>query len=80
MIVKTMNGNSLVVDVDEHETVDGFQKKIVEFTGVTTDVQVLLFGGQQLQAGHTLDTYKIKHLSTVFLVCRLRGGCTNIET
>lgn len=76
IIIKNITGSSIEIDVSgSGETVKSLQQKIQDVLGLPADAQYLLYGGQQLQAGKKLSDYKIKQLSTVYLVCRLRGGC-----
>merc|ERR1711862_442554 len=63
-------------DVEEGESIEDVKAKIAEKEGIPPERQRLVFGGQQLQDGKTLDDYDVGDDSTLHLVLRLRGGGT----
>jgi len=72
--VKTLTGKTVSVEVEPGESIESVKAKISEKEGVPPEQQRLIFGGQQLADGKTIDDYDIGDDSTLHLVLRLRGG------
>jgi len=76
LFVKTLTGKTVSIDVEEGEAIEDVKAKIAEKEGIPAEQQRLIFGGQQLQDGKTIDDYNVGDDSTLHLVLRLRGGLT----
>ena len=71
IFVKTCSGKTITLDVDASDTIDDVKAQIQDKEGIPSDQQRLIFAGQQLEDGFTLEDYCG---STFHLVHRLRGG------
>merc|ERR1719232_2423131 len=74
LFVKTLTGKTVTIEVEEGESIEDVKAKISEKEGIPPEQQRLIFGGQQLQDGKTIDDYDVGDDATLHLVLRLRGG------
>jgi len=74
LFVKTLTGKTVTIDVEAGESIEDVKAKISEKEGIPPEQQRLIFGGQQLQDGKTIDDYDVGDDATLHLVLRLRGG------
>ena len=69
------------MEVNPEDTIASVKAKVHDSQGIPPEDQRLLYGGQQLEDGYTLDDYHIDKNSTLNLVMRLRGGmCIFVKT
>jgi len=74
LMVKTLEGKTVTVDVEPDESIESIKAKIHEKEGIPPEQQRLIFGGKQLEADKSLEDYGIEEDATLHLVLRLRGG------
>lgn len=72
--VKTLQGNTITIDVSKEDTIASLKDKIQEKQGIPSDQQRLIFNGKQLEDDKTMNDYNIEDSANIHLVLRLRGG------
>lgn len=74
IFIKTLQGKSITLEVNDGDTIDSVKKKITDIEGIPVDQMRLVFNGKQLEDANTIQDYGIDADSTIHLVLRLRGG------
>jgi ubiquitin C len=74
LLIKTLTGNTILVDVDPYCTIDNVKAKLQKKEGFPLSQQQLLSEGKLLEGYRTLKEYKIQAETTLHLRLRLRGG------
>lgn len=74
LLVKTLAGKTITVDVEKSDTVETLKQRISEKEGIPVDQQRLIYSGKQVDSERTLEDYGVEAGATMHLVLRLRGG------
>ena len=79
ILVKTLMGKTLTLNVYPSDTIENIKKKIQEKEGYKPDQQRLIFGEKQLEDNKTLSEYGIQNQSVLSLIHRLREDKNMIQ-
>jgi ubiquitin len=74
VFVKTLTGIIITLDMEITDTVAMMKQRIQDKQGVPIDQQRLIYCAKQLQDTRSLSDYNIRHLSSIHLILRMRGG------
>ena len=72
IVVKTLDGQTIKLTVKLDDTIANVKAKIQDKVGIHS--QRLIFGGEQLEDGHTIDDYYIDDGSEIQLLLNIVGG------
>jgi len=73
VVIKTLTGETIGVEISPCATVDDLQKMIHDKAGIPPSVQRLIYAGKQLDTALTLSDYNIQDASTIHLVLHGRA-------
>ena len=76
ILLKTLQGKTIPMEVANGDTIQSVKSRIHEKEGIPIDQQRLVFNGKQLEDQNTISDYGITSDSSVHLVLRLKGGQT----
>jgi len=68
ILIKTLAGKTLPLDVEPSDLVDNLKAKVQDKEGIPPDMQALVFEGKQLENGRRLEEYGLREGATVHLV------------
>ena len=74
VIVKTLTGKEIDIDVENSDTIENLKLKIEKILEVHPDDQRIIFNAKVLEDNKTMDDCKIKDGCIIWLVLRLKGG------
>ena len=74
IIIKTLQGKNITLDVSDSDSIGSIKDKIRDIEGIPVDQQRLVFNGKQLEDNCSIGDYGIQADSSIHLVLRLRGG------
>ncbi|KAL0212945.1 hypothetical protein RCL1_006571 [Eukaryota sp. TZLM3-RCL] len=73
LLVTTLQGNTITIQVESSDTIRLVKGQIRLQTATETENQRLLYAGDELNDGRTLDSYSIRNLAKLHMVERVRG-------
>ncbi|KAJ9134344.1 hypothetical protein NKR23_g10246 [Pleurostoma richardsiae] len=74
MQIFVRSDRTVALDVESTTSIENVKSLIQAREGIPSEEQRLLFGGKQLEDGHSLRDYNVQKDSTMDLVFSLRGG------
>ena len=74
LLVKTVSGRTLALEVQPSETVEDVKMKLQEKENVDADHQRLVFAGKELEDSQTIGSYAIAGEATLEMLFKMAGG------
>ncbi|KAK9853610.1 hypothetical protein WJX84_011254 [Apatococcus fuscideae] len=74
LFFKDLTGRNITIETNVDLTVKDLKVQVEHCTGVVPEEQRLIYAGQQWEGDRLLLDHGLKHLCTLHLVLRLRGG------
>ena len=74
LLVKTVSGRTLALEVQPTESVESVKKMLQERENVDVDHQRLVFAGKELNDSDAIGTYGISSETTVEMLFKMAGG------
>ena len=74
LLVKTVSGRTLSLEVQPTETVESVKKMLQERENVDVDHQRLVFAGKELDDSDAIGVYGISSETTVEMLFKMAGG------
>ena len=74
IFVKTLQGKTVIIDVNENDTINSVKQTIYKEENIPPSQQNIIYNGKQLDGFMSLKEFGIEKESTLHLVLKLRGG------
>ncbi|KAK2461312.1 hypothetical protein APHAL10511_006839 [Amanita phalloides] len=74
MLIKTLTGKEIELDIDSSDKITRIKEKVEEQSGVPPQQQRLIFGGRQMPDERMVSEFNISAGAVLHLVLALRGG------
>ena len=76
ILAKTLNGNTITLDITDINTVKELKQKIKENKQLPEDQQVLTYNGKNMEDDKNISYYNIQKGDMIQITSRLQGGLT----